>query len=442
MPVPGARPIQSQRRRLALLHRTAQRLHARIRPWHPKTLKVRETFRVWLGRLLILAALVLAACSPAVAVADPAPSAQAAVTPLPSPAISPTPLPAVSPAAPTPAATGRPPTLTPAATPTALLATATTAPAIELLFTGDINPGRCVYARAKAAGDMTLPYQGLAPLLQGADLTIGSLDGAISDYNPPPPCVETHRNLLGPPEVAVGLQFAGYDVITVATNHAKDCGLVRGCTNESLLDTLANLRAVGIAPAGGGLNLAEAMAPAILTVEGVRFAFLGITAVNTPLWAGPDSPGVGAFRAADYVEAIHRAREQADVVIVLPHWGREFSAGITYQQRDAAREMVAAGATLVVGNHPHRVQGVETFPNGAAAAYALGNFVFDMTWSDGTLFTIQGILLRARFRGAELEGVDLLPIHIYDDFQPRLADTAEAEQILADVAASMASAPP
>jgi poly-gamma-glutamate synthesis protein (capsule biosynthesis protein) len=104
--------------------------------------------------------------------------------------------------------------------------------------------------------------------------------------------------------------------------------------------------------------------------------------------------------------------------------------------------MVAAGATLVVGNHPHRVQGVENFPNGAVAAYALGNFVFDMTWSDGTLYTIQGVILKARFRGTQLEAVTLLPIHIYDDFQPRPVTGPEAEQILADVAASMAAAPP
>ena len=103
--------------------------------------------------------------------------------------------------------------------------------------------------------------------------------------------------------------------------------------------------------------------------------------------------------------------------------------------------MVAAGATLVIGNHPHRVQGVETFPNGAVAAYALGNFVFDMTWSDGTVFTIQGLMLRARFRGAQLAGIDLIPIHIYDDFQPRLAEGDEADQILADVETSLETLP-
>src|SRR5690349_6104365 len=100
---------------------------------------------------------------------------------------------------------------------------ATPIPEIHLLFTGDINPGRCVYAYSKQANDLGLPYRPLADKLQSADLTIGSLDGAISDYNPAPPCMET-RNLLAPAEAVQGLQFAGFDVLTVATNHIKDCG--------------------------------------------------------------------------------------------------------------------------------------------------------------------------------------------------------------------------
>lgn len=382
---------------------------------------------------LLAAALIVAGCGPAPA---PAPTGTPLATAAPSATVA-TAIPTDTPVAPT--ATALPATTVPAPTGTPV---ATALPDIELLFTGDINPGRCVYAVAKAANDMTLPYQGLAPLLQAADITIGSLDGSLSDYNPPAPCDESYRNLMGPSEMADGLAFAGYDVISVATNHAKDCGIIRGCINDAFLDTLANLRARGIAPAGGGVNLADAMTPAIITVQGVRFAFLGVTAVNAPLWAEADAPGVGPFQTDIYVAAIQRARELADVVIILPHWGREFTNQISYSQQLGAYAMVNAGATLVIGNHPHRVQGVETFPNGAVAAYSLGNFVFDMAWSDGTQYTIQGIMVRARFHGAQLVEVSLLPIHIYDNFQPRLADADEAAQILAEVAASLAAAPP
>jgi poly-gamma-glutamate synthesis protein (capsule biosynthesis protein) len=209
-----------------------------------------------------------------------------------------------------------------------------------------------------------------------------------------------------------------------------------------MFDTLANLRAQGILPTGAGANLAEATTPAIITVRGVRFAFIGVSAVNDPTWATANTPGTVPFQASVYLDAIRRARAIADVVIVLPHWGTEYSGTISYQQRQAAAAMVAAGATLVIGNHPHHVQGVETFPNGAVAAYALGNFVFDQAWSDGTLYTIEGLMLRAKFQGSKLQGIDLLPIHIYDDFQPKLAGPDEAKQILQAVADSMAHAPP
>jgi poly-gamma-glutamate synthesis protein (capsule biosynthesis protein) len=314
-------------------------------------------------------------------------------------------------------------------------------PETTLLFTGDINPARCVYQIAKDAGDMTLPYQALAPLLQSADLTIGSLDASISDYNPPSPCAEFHRNLLAPAETVRGLQFAGFDVMAGATNHIKDCGLQRGCDHEAMLDTHANLRAAGIAPVGFGRDLEEAAAPVFLTVHGTRFAFLAFTAVNEGVWADAETPGAAPFQRDVVAAAVESARRQADVVIVLPHWGREFTGAISWEQWRGARELVEAGATLVVGNNPHHVQGVETFPNGAVVAYALGNFVFDQEWSDGTLYTIQGVMLRARFRGAELLSVDLVPIQIYDNFQPRLAPPEAARQILQDVADSLTTLP-
>jgi poly-gamma-glutamate synthesis protein (capsule biosynthesis protein) len=392
-----------------------------------------------LPRLALAASLwAVPACGPAVAVADPQPATPSLAAPAASEA-PPSPLPTTTPV-PAPSATASPP-ISEATTTATVPPSATPLPEIELLFTGDINPGRCVYTKAQAAGDMALPYRPLGSILRGADLLIGSLDGTLSDQNPPNPCAEFHRNLLGPAAMVDGMAWAGYDVMAVATNHAKDCGLVRGCVNESLLDTRANLLAAGIAPVGTGANLDEALAPVVLTVEGVRFAFLAVTAINHEIWATETEPGAAPFKLDLMLEAVRRARAAADVVIVLPHWGREFSNALTYQQVDAAARLVEAGATLVVGNHPHRVQAVETFPNGAVAAYALGNFVFDMTWSDGTLFTIQGIMLRARFRGSELLGVETLPIRIHDDFQPHLADPADVEMIMAEIEASLDTAP-
>jgi poly-gamma-glutamate synthesis protein (capsule biosynthesis protein) len=338
-----------------------------------------------------------------------------------------------------PSATPQPAPTRPTSTPV-LLPNPSPIPEIHLLFTGDINPGRCVYYYSKQQNDLALPYRPLADLLQSADIAVGSLDATLSDYNPPVPCQET-RNLLAPAEAVQGMQFAGFDVMTVATNHIKDCGLVRGCVNEAMFDTLKNLRAAGIQPTGAGSNLAEATTPVIISVQGVRFAFLGFSAIDHTLWATDTAPGTAPFQPEIYLDAIRRAKAQADVVVVLPHWGTEYSSRINWEQITSAQAMVDAGATLVIGNHPHHVQGVETFPNSAVAAYALGNFVFDQTWSDGTLYTLQGLLLQATFRGTKLQQIELLPIHIYDDFQPRLAPPEEAKMILAQVEASFAEMP-
>ena len=330
------------------------------------------------------------------------------------------------------------PTLAPPASPS--LAPSPQLPSIRLLFTGDISPGRCVYHYAAEAQDMALPYRPLAGLLQGADITIGSLDATLSDYSPPVPCIET-RNLMAPAASVQGLQFAGFDVITVATNHAKDCGVERGCRDQSLFDTLANLRQAGIMPVGAGKTLAEALAPVILTVQGVRFAFLGFSAVSSDVWATASTPGTAPFKKELYLAAIRQARENADVVIVLPHWGAEYFSEINWEQYNGAANLIEAGATLVVGNHPHRAQGREIFPNGAVAVYALGNFIFDQEWSDKTQYVQEGMLLSATFTGAHLQSTELIPIHIYDSFQPRLAPVDEGREILRQAAEALVSMP-
>ncbi|MGB6838343.1 MAG: CapA family protein [Dehalococcoidia bacterium] len=296
---------------------------------------------------------------------------------------------------------------------------------IRLLFTGDIMPGRCVYAHHLAYGDFRHAFLKLSPLLRGADITVGSLDTSLSDAGEPMGCVPTY-NLLAPPESVEGLAFAGFDLLTLATNHAKDCGSPRSACDEALLDTIANLRAAGIAPVGAGSDLLEARKPAIISVRGTRFAFLGYDDIAPYYHADEGSPGTAPLEASFLREDIARALQAADVVVVLPHWGTEYTSMPTERQREMARMAIEAGATLVIGNHPHWPQAVEYFEE-AFVAYALGNFVFDQDWS---LETQQGVVLEAVFQGSRLVSVDLVPIRILDMHQPTLAPAEEAGEIL------------
>ncbi|HLF02863.1 MAG TPA: CapA family protein [Anaerolineales bacterium] len=333
----------------------------------------------------------------------------------PAPTLLPTPSPDGTPTShPTP----QPPTQTPE--PTEL-------PSTRILFTGDINPGRCVALAMIEADDFTLPYQQIADDLRAADVLVGSLDGSITDRAAIENCPET-MSLNGPTRVVEGLQYAGFDVITVATNHAKNCGNV-GCWSDALLDSIANLEAVGISAVGGGENLAEARAPVVVEHNGIKFAFLAGTTVGSEMWAKYDKPGTAPLWIKYLKKDIAAAREQADVVIVLAQWGSEYTHTPNWDQFDVAGVAMDSGATLVIGNQAHWVQAVEQFPNGVVA-YGLGNFVFDQNWSKKTK---QGVVFEAVFRGSELESWQLLPIHIDDNFQARWADAEESAKILKNI---------
>ena len=306
---------------------------------------------------------------------------------------------------------------------------------IILRATGDIIPARCVYAKQRDYDDFAHAFRNLGSWLSQADITVGSLDASISDAGRPFGCTPTF-NLLAPAQSVDGLVYAGFDVITVATNHAKDCGQ-DSCGDQAFFDTLDILRSNGMEPVGGGADLAEARRPAIVEVRGVTFAFLGADQIASYYHATDSVPGVAPLTEAFLREDVAAAAVLADVVVVLPQWGVEYTNHPTMSQQTLAAAAAEAGADLVIGNHPHWVQAVEVI-DGTYVAYALGNFVFDQDWSTPTQ---QGVVLEAAFHGAELKGVRLHPIRINDQYQPGSADPAEASEILGRIWAASAALP-
>ena len=301
----------------------------------------------------------------------------------------------------------------------------TVEPITHLLFTGDLIPARCTYAKIRdLGGDFTLPFRPLHDLLNAADLTIGTLDATASDAGTPYGCVETF-SLAAPAAAVTGFQYAGYDVIAHAANHIKDCG-VSPCGDRAMLETDANLRAAGIAAVGSGRNLTEARAPVVVQRNGVYFAFLAYDDIADFYHATDDAPGSAPLDAETIAADVVAARQVANVVVIVPHWGIEYTASPSERQRQFASAAAAAGADLVVGNHPHWVQAHERIGN-TFVAYALGNFVFDQDWS---LETQQGALLEITFTGTRITATRYIPVHIYDQYQPRLAANPEAAQIL------------
>jgi hypothetical protein len=328
-------------------------------------------------------------------------------------------------------------TATKAPTPTTEVGeiTAMPIPTTSLLFTGVIVPARCVQAAIDAKGDSDYLYDEVRATISQADLAIGTLNATISDFPPRTGCLPTYV-LVGGSENADALQRAGFDLMSVATNHIKNCG-VSNCGDRAFFDTLENLNRVGVLPVGAGANLQEAMQAVVRQVNGVRFGFVSLGQLEPLVFAAEDVPGIAVLNEGNLRSAIEAARKVSDVVIVMPHWGPEDVSRPNWSQLELARLAVEAGADLVVGNHTHVVQAYQEI-DGVHVFYGLGNFVFDQNWA---LDHQQGVMLVVNFQGIEMIDYQLIPTHVDFDGLVHIAGEQEAAEILARIEETSRSLP-
>ena len=193
-------------------------------------------------------------------------------------------------------------------------------------------------------------------------------------------------------------QKMGVDIATVANNHALDFG------RDAFLDTLDTLKSAGITCIGGGYHLSEASAPAVQTIKGQTFAIFGATRVSpSATWYASDSQA-GLFQTYDATllnQKIAEAHTEYDHVIVFVHWGIEKNETPEDYQRSLAKGYIDAGADLVVGCHPHVLQGFEYY-NGVPIVYSLGNYLFGNRDGDT-------VLLEASYDNKGAPSIQLIP---------------------------------
>lgn len=239
-------------------------------------------------------------------------------------------------------------------------------PEVRLLFVGDVMLAR---RPGEAVARGIDPFVDFASVFRGADLVVGNLECVIANGGEKVP--KAYNFLCHPRNVPLLARY--FHAVSVANNHSGDYGKAAFAEQLELL-------ARGQVPYfGGGRSRAEAHRPLVLEKNGIRIAFLGYNEVELRSFeAGPDSPGLAWSDDERVVADIAAARTQhrADLVVVYPHWGLEYQFQPSERQRSLAKKMVAAGADLVVGAHPHVTQTVE-YLNGRLVVYSLGNFVFD-----------------------------------------------------------------
>jgi poly-gamma-glutamate synthesis protein (capsule biosynthesis protein) len=303
---------------------------------------------------------------------------------------------------------------------------------VTTLWVGDVMLGRRVGQQIAAARDPNLPFSGTADRLRAADLTVGNLECTLSRNGRP---TQGGDSFGADASSLAGMRDAGFDVLMLANNHLGDYG------DQALRETLTTARN-GFATAGAGETLAAALEPAVVERNGVRFGVLAFNTIGETPAATPSSAGALSVRMpprtgplneedlARVTAAVRGLQSRADVVVVYPHWGTQYVHEPVPEQRDVARRLVEAGATAVIGSHPHWVQGMDLH-QGRLVAHSLGNFVFDMTFSTQVQ---QGVALELVFWGSRPMAARLLPYRIGDRFVPRWLDGgAEADRILGDV---------
>jgi len=268
----------------------------------------------------------------------------------------------------------------------------------------------------------------------GCELTIGNLET---------PLVREGQGVAGKcilasdPKWMKFLYDAGVMLVSLANNHIMDYG------PEGLYDTIRVLEEVGIEYVGAGGDVTKAEASLYVDLNGRKVAFLARSAVvvSSPCYAGKEKAGVAYLDLSKTKDMIRDCKKHADKVVLLLHWGIEHYFYPSPAQRRLAGELIGAGADLIIGHHPHVLQGIERIGDGLVC-YSLGNFLFDdVEWSfldqDGqskdrvirlSEENRKGGILKVAFSENGVESYEFIPTHIEPDGTVRVENTIERQR--------------
>ncbi len=251
---------------------------------------------------------------------------------------------------------------------------------VSLAAVGDVMMARGVEKQCHKKG-WDYPFVNVKAALRGADLAFANLECPVTDQPVKSGQSVTFR---ADPACLPALKRAGLSLLSVANNHSMDCGSV------GLEDTLAGLQHQDILAIGGGNSYAEATRGVVVIKNGLRVGFLGYS--SFPEAAGkfqPDRPSIAIMSDERLIRSIRILKKRCDVVVLSCHWGFEGRTTHVAMQERLAHAAIDAGASLVLGHHPHMAQEIEKYGS-CIIVYSLGNCVFDV---DGSRRS-SGILLQ------------------------------------------------
>ena len=290
---------------------------------------------------------------------------------------------------------------------------------------GDIMPARGVDAALLSPDGLSRVFRDTLPILRAADLLVGNLEAAAATSGVR---LLKSYNFRFAPRALDALALAGFSYLSLANNHSFDFG------RQGFVDSLGALAASGIATSGVGRSQEEAETPFVVRKKGTEIRVLSFGAFpadpkgfdgSRDARAAGDVPGMLWLDDAG-IAAAARAFSPQSFNIALVHGGEEWSTLPTPQQERAYRALVAAGADLVVGSHPHVLQGLEA-RGGALIAYSLGNFIFP--GMDGTPGGEDSVILKLGVVSGRIVAVQAFAVRLDGTTVHRSSNESAAESL-------------
>ncbi len=287
-------------------------------------------------------------------------------------------------------------------------------PSVSLMFGGDVTLTDAY--TDKVGRNQQWAFSQLEEFRQ-ADISMVNLEAPFTSAAQPLPGKKF--NFKAPVENVQALQTGGIDIVTLANNHAMDY------QRAGLMETTQTLKKAGIQSIGAGEDIKAARRPVVMDVKGKKVAYLGY--YDADLHAATEKSAGTNPRHNDRVAAdIKALRGQVDWIVVNYHWGEELAKYPGDWQIDLARFTVDQGADLVVGHHPHVLQGAEVY-KGRPIVYSLGNFIF----GGNSLSDYDTAALKVSLKDEQMR-VEFLPVQVRS-YQARVVNGQSGQQILGQI---------
>ena len=301
-----------------------------------------------------------------------------------------------------------------------ILETSKKAASVTLSFAGDVHFSELVLQNYDKNGISAIVDDEMLSHMQKSDLFMLNHEFVFSNRGEA--MEDKEYTLKSDPKYVKILQELGTDVVGIANNHILDFG------QEAFLDTLDTLDGANIPYAGGGRNLSEASAPVVQTINGQTFAIFAATRVSPSAnwYAGKNHPGIlQTYDATTLNKEIEDANGKYDHVIVFVHWGVERVEIPEDYQRTLAKGYIDAGADLIIGAHPHVLQGFEYY-KGVPICYSLGNYLFGNR-------TGETLLLNASFDENMQLSIQLIPCERINGVLTKIQEPEQLFNHLTDI---------